>query len=323
MQFFKTPLAIALLALTPFVSSASAQTPTASSIKIGFQRSSTLVATLKANGGLEDALKPLKVSVTWNEFTSGLPLLEALNLGNIDFSADVADTVPVFAQAAGARLAYVAEEAPSPSAQAILVPSDSPIRSVADLKGKKVAVTKGAGSHYLLITALASAGLTFKDIRPVYLAPGDGKVAFVSNNVDAWVAWDPFLTSTQRDSTAQVLIDGKNLASYKRYYLATEDFAKKQDAILNVIFNKLDETGKWVNANPKEAATLLAGIWGIDAPTVQEANSHRSYKVGAVTPEGLQEQQKIADSFQAEGLVPKKVDTKDVFIWKPKGRSGS
>ena len=144
MQFFKTPLAIALLALTPFVSSASAQTPTASSIKIGFQRSSTLVATLKANGGLEDALKPLKVSVTWNEFTSGLPLLEALNLGNIDFSADVADTVPVFAQAAGARLAYVAEEAPSPSAQAILVPSDSPIRSVADLKGKKVAVTKGA-----------------------------------------------------------------------------------------------------------------------------------------------------------------------------------
>jgi sulfonate transport system substrate-binding protein len=320
MRFSKSPFAIALLALAPFVSAASAQTTTANSIKIGFQRSSTLIATLKANGGLEEALKPLKVSVTWSEFTSGLPLLEALNLGNIDFSADVADTVPVFAQAAGARLAYVAEEAPSPSAQAILVPEGSPIRSVADLKGKKVAVTKAAGSHYLLIAALASAGLTFKDIRPVYLAPGDGKAAFVSNNVDAWVAWDPFLTSTQRDSKARVLLDGKNIANYKRYYLASEDFAKKQDAILNVIYRKLDETGKWVKSQPKEASALLAGIWGIDAATIEEANSHRSYKVGAVTLDGLQEQQKIADTFQAEGLIPKKVDTKDVLIWKPKAQ---
>ena len=163
----------------------------AKTLRIGYQRSSTLIALLKTNGELEKSLAPLGVSITWHEFTSGLPQLEALNTGNIDFSADVADTVPIFAQAAGAKLAYVAEEAPSPAAQAILVPADSAIKTVADLKGKKVAVTKGAGSHYLLVAALAKAGLSAKDITPAFLTPADGRAAFVSRNVDAWVAWTP------------------------------------------------------------------------------------------------------------------------------------
>lgn len=97
--------------------------PTTGVLHIGFQRSSTLAAILKAGGGLERALAPLGVAVTWHEFTSGLPQLEALNTGNIDFSADVADTVPIFALAAGAKLSYVAMEAASPQAQAILVPA--------------------------------------------------------------------------------------------------------------------------------------------------------------------------------------------------------
>ncbi len=228
------------------------------------------------------------MKVSWHEFSSGLPLLESLGVGNLDFGADVADTVPIFAQAAGSKLAYVAEESPSPGAQAILVHPDSSIKAIADLKGKKVAVTKGAGSHYLLLAALAKSGLTFKDITPAYLAPADGRAAFVSNNVDAWVAWDPFLTSAQRQSTATILSDGSNgLASYKRYYLASEPFAEKRSDVLNIVFAKLRETGDWVKAHPKDAAKLLASLWGIDAETVEEANSHRSYGVGAVTPAGL------------------------------------
>jgi len=88
--------------------------------------------------------------------------------------------------------------------------------------------------------------------------------------------------------------------------------------VLNAIFGKLDETGKWVKAHPKEAATLLAGLWGIDAATVEEANSHRSYKVGAVTAPGFSEQQRIADAFFAEGLLPVKVDAGAAKIWTPK-----
>jgi sulfonate transport system substrate-binding protein len=312
--------AIAGFAIALLGSSTFAEAPSATgTIRIGYQKSSTLAAILKTNGELEKALAPLGIRVTWYEFTSGLPLLEAINTGNVDFGADVADTVPLFAQAARAKLAYIAEESASPSAQAILVPENSPIKSIADLKGKKIAVTKGAGSHFLLLAALAKGGLSFKDISPAYLPPADGRIAFVGGSVDAWVAWDPFLTSARRQSGARVLLDGSDgLASYKRYYLSSADFADRRGDALNVIFSKLDETGKWVKANPKEAANLLAGLWGIDAATIEQANSDRSYRVGAVTPEKLSEQQRIADAFYAEGLLPVKVDAANVKIWTPK-----
>jgi sulfonate transport system substrate-binding protein len=310
---------IGIVAAVALASATAANAQASDTIRIGYQKSSTLTAILKTNGELEKALAPLGVHVSWHEFTSGLPLLEAINTNNIDFGADVADTVPLFAQAAGAKLAYIAEEAASPSAQAILVGAASPIKTLTDLKGRKVAVTKGAGSHFLLLAALGKAGLSFKDIAPAYLTPADGRAAFVGGNVDAWVAWDPFLTSAQRQSDARILADGGNgLASYKRYYLSSAAFADRRSDVLNVIFGKLDETGKWVKAHPKDAASVLAGLWGIDAPTVEEANSHRSYRVGVVTPSGLSEQQRIADAFFAEGLLPVKVRADDVKIWTPK-----
>jgi sulfonate transport system substrate-binding protein len=310
--------AIGLVAALAVASATAAKAQTSDAIRIGYQKSSTLTAILKTNGELEKALAPLGVRVSWHEFTSGLPLLEAINTGNIDFGADVADTVPLFAQAAGAKLAYIAEEAASPSAQAILVGAESPIRTIAGLKGKKVAVTKGAGSHFLLLAALSKSGLSFKDISPAYLTPADGRAAFIGGNVDAWVAWDPFLTSAQRQSNARVLSDGSGgLASYKRYYLSSAAFAERRGDALNVIFGKLDETGTWIKAHPKQAATLLAGLWGIDAATVEEANSHRSYKIGVVTAPGLSEQQRIADAFFAEGLLPVKVNAGDARIWTP------
>ena len=311
----RAALAAALiLAATPSYSQSESQ----ETVRIGLQRSSTLTAILRANGELEKALAPLKVRVSWHEFTSGLPLLEALNLGNVDVSADVADTVPVFAQAAGAKLVYFAEETASPAAQAIVIPANSSIKSVADLKGKKIAVTKGAGSHYLLLAALKDAGVNFKEISPAYLSAADGRAALVSNNVDAWVAWDPFLTIAQRQSGAKVLADGKNLASYKRYYLASEKYAQTRNDVLKVLYQKLDETGRWVNAEPKAAAALLAGLWSIDADVVEQALKNRTHKVSAVTCDGLAEQQKIADAFVIEGVLPKKIDTTDVKIWSPK-----
>jgi sulfonate transport system substrate-binding protein len=310
---------LVMIATAAIVSVSSGNAQASDTIRIGYQKSSTLTAILKTNGELEKTLGPLGVRISWHEFTSGLPLLEAINTGNVDFGADVADTVPLFAQAAGAKLAYIAEEAASPSAQAILVAAESPIRTIADLKGKKVAVTKGAGSHFLLLAALAKAGLSFKDISPAYLTPADGRTAFIGGNVDAWVAWDPFLTSAQRQSNARVLSDGNNgLASYKRYYLSSAAFADRRSDVLNAIFGKLEETGNWVKSHPREAATLLSSLWGIDAATVEEANSHRSYRVGVVTSPGLGEQQRIADAFFAEGLLPVKVDAGAARIWTPK-----
>jgi len=255
--------------------------------------------------------------VSWHEFASGLPLLEALNVGSVDVSADVADTVPVFALAAGANLTYLAQEAPSPTAQAIVVKADSPIRSVADLKGKRVGFAKAAGVHYLLIAALEKSGLSFKDIQPAYLAPADGRAAFERDAIDAWVVWDPFLSAVQRQAKVRVLADGTNLAQYQRYYLASTPFAQARPDVIKVIYDALADSGKWVKQSPKDAAALLAPVWGLDEATVEQANGRRSYDVRLVQPERLQEQQAIADTFTREGLLPRKVNATAVPVWKP------
>lgn len=312
--------ALSTLAVTglPGYVAASTNAPTGNRVvRIGYQKSSTLLTIIKSNGTLEKLLTPAGVKISWHEFSSGLPLLEALNVGGVDLSADVADTVPVFAQAAGARLTYVAQEAPSPSAQAIVVRADSPIQSVADLKRKKIAVTKAAGVHYLLIAALEKAGLKFSDIDPAYLSPADGRAAFERGSVDAWVTWDPFLAGVQRQSSIRILADGKQVADYQRYYLASTPFAEANPDVIAILFEELKKTGSWVRQSPKEAAAFLAPLWGLDAATIELANSRRSYEVRAVVVNALGEQQRIADAFFAAGLLPKKVNATDVAIWKP------
>ncbi|ACS41350.1 MULTISPECIES: aliphatic sulfonate ABC transporter substrate-binding protein [Methylorubrum] len=286
-----------------------------STLRIGYQRSSALISLLREDATLETALKPLGVTVSWHEFTSGLPIMEALNVGRIDVSADVADTVPVFAQAANAKITYIAQEAASPEAQAILVPGDSPLKTVADLKGRKVAVTKGAGSHYLLLAALKAEGLPFKSINPAYLTPADGRSALSGGSVDAWVAWDPFLSAAQIQAGARILRDGTGLSAYKRYYLASDAYAEKRADVLTLLVTKLREAGTWVKANPDAAAARLGALWKIEPEIVKQANARRSYRVEPVSRAGLAEQQTIADAFRAEGLLPRAVDASALPVW--------
>lgn len=286
-------------------------------LRIGYQKSSTLTALLRAQGTLEQKFAGRDVRLSWSEFTSGAPLLEALNVGGIDLSADVADTVPVFALAAGAKLAYYAQETPSPAAQAILLRADSPIRQLSDLKGRKIAVAKAAGAHYLLIAALQKVGLRFSDIQPAYLSPADGRAAFENGSVDAWAVWDPYVAAAQQQVGARVLADGRGLASYRRYYLASAAFAKARPDIVQTVFDALRETGAWVKAHPQDAAVQLAPVWGLDAQTVRVANDRRSYEVQPVGADALVEEQKIADAFFEAALIPKAVDTRGAEVWRP------
>ena len=307
---------IAALTLAPVLALAPAHAQKApDTVRIGYQKSSTLITVLKSNGTLEQRLGALGVKVSWHEFASGLPLLEALNVGAIDVSADVADTVPVFALAAGAQLTYIAQEAPSPSAQAIVVKAGSNIKTLADLRGKRIGFAKAAGAHYLLIAALEKAGLSLKDIQLSYLAPADGRAAFEREAIDAWVIWDPFLAAVQRQSQVRILSDGRGLADYQRYYLASTPFAKARPDVVKLIVDSLLETGKWVKQAPQDAARLLAPVWGLDVATIEQANARRSYEVRAVLPQRLAEQQKIADAFFAEGLLPKKVNATAVPVF--------
>jgi sulfonate transport system substrate-binding protein len=314
--FTRVALASLLTSISPYgfpQTSDSAHAPVV--LRIGYQKSSTLITLLKTRGLLENALAPLNVRISWNEFASGLPLTEALNIYAVDFSADVADTVPIFAQAAHASFVYVAQEAPSPGAQAIIVKKGSAIHSLDDLKGKRIAVTKAAGSHYLLLAALEHAGLKPSDIKISYLTPADGRAAFERDSVDAWITWDPYVASVDRDNDVRILTDGNGLASYQRYYLASRTFADAHPQIVQIVFDQLKTVGAWLLAHQQEAANTLAPVWGLDAATIERANARRSYVVRPVAAQNFSEQQTIADAFYRNGLLPAPVQTRQALYW--------
>ena len=153
-------------------------------MRVGYQKYGNLLL-LKTSGLFEDKVKPLGATVEWREFGAGPALMEALAAGAIDFGT-AGETPPVFAQAAGAPFAYIGAEPPAPAGEAILVRDGSPIGTLADLRGRRIAFNKGSNVHYLFVRAIAKAGLGLADVTPVYLAPPDGRAAFERGSVDAW-----------------------------------------------------------------------------------------------------------------------------------------
>src|SRR5579875_523583 len=184
-------------------------------LRIGYQKYGNFVV-LRARGTLEKRLAPQGVRVQWLEFPAGPQLLEGLNAGAVDVGT-VGETPPIFAQAAGVDFVYIGNEPPAPQGEAIVVLPDSPIRTVAQLRGKKVAFNKGSNVHYLFVEALQQAGLAYTDIQPIYLTPADARAAFVQRNVDAWVIWDPYLAAAERQLGARVIANGEGLVRNTQY----------------------------------------------------------------------------------------------------------
>ncbi|WP_342152456.1 sulfonate ABC transporter substrate-binding protein [Methylorubrum sp. SB2] len=275
-------------------------------VRIGYQKYGTLVL-LKGRGNLEPKLKALGYRVQWSEFPSGPPLLEALNAGAIDFGS-AGETPPIFAQAASDALTYVAHEPAAPKGEAILVPKASPIRSVADLKAKKVALNKGSNVHYLLVRALESTGLTLADITPVYLAPADGRAAFERGAVDAWVIWDPFFAAAEAGGNARMLTDGTGLVPNHQFYLSSRDFSAKNGAALDAVVAAVAEVDAWARDNTDAAAKELSPSVGIPAPILAAALKRQTYGIRPLDAAVTAEQQRIADTFHGLGLVPKAID---------------
>src|SRR5947208_895795 len=225
-------------------------------VRIGFQKYGKLVL-LKSKGTLEDKLKAVGYKVVWTEFPSGPPLLEALNVGAIDFG-NTGEAPPIFAQAAGAPLQYVAYEPPAPHGEAILVPKDSKLASVTDLRGKKVALNKGSNVHYLLVKALEQAGLKYSEIEPVFLAPADARAAFERGSVDAWVIWDPFQAAAEVATGARTLVDGTGLVANHQFYLATKSFADANPRVIDTVIAALADIDRWAKDNAHAVAEELS-----------------------------------------------------------------
>ncbi|HEY8607580.1 MAG TPA: sulfonate ABC transporter substrate-binding protein [Noviherbaspirillum sp.] len=282
------------------------------SLRIGYQKYGTLTI-LKARGNLEKRFAAQGVDVRWTEFPSGPALLEALNVGSVDYGT-VGEAPPIFAQAAGADLVYVANEPPAPSSEAIIVPPNSTLKSVAELKGRKVVLNKGSNVHYLLVRALERAGLAYKDIDVVYLPPSDARAAFERGSVDAWVIWDPFLAAAEKQLGARILADGKGLVANHQFFLASRPYAEKNPAIVKGILEELVRVDEWSRQNQKEVAAILSQQIGLPADIVELAAARYSYGAQPVTDAVLAEQQRIADVFAALKLIPRKIDVRQATL---------
>jgi sulfonate transport system substrate-binding protein len=299
---------LAVLAFAPCVLAQNADNV----IRIGYQKYGTLVL-LKARGSLEKRLAPLHVEVKWTEFPAGPQLLEGLNVGSIDFGI-AGEAPPIFAQAAGADLVYVGSEPPASAGEAILVPKDSPIRTVAELKGKKVALNKGSNVHFLLVKLLEKAGVQYKDIDTVFLTPADARAAFERGSVDAWAIWEPFLAAAQRQTGARILADGNGVVSNHQFFLASRTYAARRADVIAIVLEELAIVDQWAKTNPKEAAAALQPQIGLDQPTLELALSRGGYGVAPMNDTVLAEQQGIADTFYDLRLIPKHINVRDAIL---------
>jgi sulfonate transport system substrate-binding protein len=275
-------------------------------LRIGFQKSASLLTLQKSSGSLEKKLSALGVAVKWVEFPAGPQLLEGLNVGAVDVGF-VGEAPPIFAQAAGAKFVYIGFDPAAPEAEAIVVPKDSALKTVADLKGKKVALNKGSNVHYLLVKALEKQGLKYADIQPVFLAPADARAAFERGAVDAWVIWDPFLAAVEKQSGARLLADGRGVVNNYSYYLAERGYAQASPKVIQALFEDTQAQATYVKANIKAAAAVIAPLQGLEPEVVEKALTRYQFGVKPLTPAVAAEQQKIADTFHALGLIPKPI----------------
>lgn len=279
-------------------------------VRIGYQKYGTLVL-LKGKGLLEQKLEKIGYTVSWTEFPAGPQLLEALNVGAVDFGS-TGETPPIFAQAAGAPLVYIAHEPPAPRGEAILVPKDSPIQKVADLKGKTVVLNKGSNVHYLLVKALEEAGLQYSDIKTSFLPPADARAAFEQGAVDAWVIWDPFQAAAEVAIEARELRNGEGIVPNHQFYLGAKPFVDGHPQAVDAVIEALAEIDEWAKANTAAAAAELAPSVGIPEDVLKIALERQSYGVKAIDDKVVAQQQAIADTFFDLGLIPNRISIADV-----------
>ena len=281
-------------------------------LNIGYQKYG-LLPIIKARGDLDKALKNKGVNVKWVEFPAGPQLLEGLNVGSVVFG-EAGEAPPIFAQAANANLVYIANQPKAPLAEALIVPKDSSIKSIQDLKGKRVVLNKGSNVHYLLLKVLEANHLKLDDIQVVYLPPADARAAFEKGAVDAWVIWDPFFAAAEKQLGAKVIATGENLVSNHQFYLADRKFAEQHPDILKAVVNELNTTTQWVSQHQSDAAKLLEKPTGLPLDVLNTSISRMGFGVAPISSEVAKEQQYVADAFYQQKLIPNKINIQAAIL---------
>lgn len=279
-------------------------------VRIGFQKNGTFLIA-KIRGDVDRRFASEGAKVEWREFPFGPPLVEALNVGAIDLGS-VGDTPPIFAQAARSKFVYAASHAATGAG--IVVPKESGLRAVADLKGKRISIPKGSSAHNITVAALEKAGLSFDDITPVYLAPADAQAAFAQGAVDAWTIWDPFFAIAE-EAGAKLIALATEVAPQHSFVLAARDFAEREPKTLLAALDEIGRSGAWADANRDETAALFAAATGTPLSAQRRAVARGGYRVRPMEEGIVEAQQKSADRFFKLGLIPAQIEVADA-VWR-------
>ncbi|MFC4910044.1 ABC transporter substrate-binding protein [Actinomadura gamaensis] len=255
--------------------------------------------------------------IKWSTFPAGPQLVEAEKAGAVDVGL-AASTPSIFAQASGAPIKAVAvlkPRNPALSAQAILVPKDSPIKTVADLRGKKVAVTQGTILQYLLIKALAKNGLSYKDVKPVNLQIPDALTAFKRGDVDAWSTIDPYRAQAEGLLGARAIETGAGYGVGAFYSIARAKAvgdAKLSPALRDFV-KRTAKAHEWANANPDAWANAYSKANNVPLPLAKALLGRGSAVETQISASVIADQQAQADSYFQLGLLPRKLDVHEEF----------
>jgi sulfonate transport system substrate-binding protein len=276
-------------------------------LKVGSQRGGTK-AVLLASGALEGA--PYKIE--WSEFPAAQPLLEALSAGAVDLG-EAGDAPFLFAYAGGAKIKAVQAGKSGGSSTAILVRKGSPIRTVADLRGKKVATGRGSIGHYLLLREIEGAGLKPSDVTVIFLSPGDAKAAFSSGAVDAWVTWGSYIALARLHDEATVLADGEKVLSGFGYEAASQSAIDGKRPQLEDFLRRLAKARRWAAAHPKAFAAVLSKETGLSPEIALYTVERYRLTPAPIGDEAVTEARAVLDRFRASGSVTSTRDPAGAF----------
>lgn len=257
-------------------------------------------------------LKDVPYEIQFSEFPAASPLGEALNAGAVDIGG-LGDAPYVFALGAGAPIKVVSiTHAEGRYTTALLVNNNSPVKTVADLKGKRIVTGRGSIGHYLAIRALREAGLKTSDVQWVYLLPSESRILLDNGDADAWATWAPYTTiATQHD--ARPVATGEKLLTNHLYLAATSKAIAEKRVQLDDFVARIDRAYQWTNSHPDEYAAAQAKVTGL--PLEVHLAIARDTKMERVNIDDsvIKGLQQTADIYQQEGILTRHVDVSQGF----------
>ncbi|MBP0443640.1 ABC transporter substrate-binding protein [Roseomonas sp. SSH11] len=276
-------------------------------LRVGDQRGNAR-AVMEASG----QLKGFGERIAWSEFPAAAPLVEALNADAIDTGL-VGDAPFTFGAAAGVPIKAIAATRENREGLAILVQKDSPIRSIQDLKGKRIATGRGSIGHQVILAALENAGLPLDAVQFVFLLPADAKAAWARGSVEAWSTWEPYVSQEEVLNGARRVAHGQGITPGLGFQAARNDAIAARREDLAEFVRRLAAARAWANANVEGYAKTWSELMNVPAPVAEHWFRRAATRVVPIDDSVATDEQKNIDLYARANLVRRRIDAKDLL----------